>query len=371
MELQQFNALQQQVLSIGFGLSFIFGLIGQRTHFCTMGAVSDIVSMGDWSRMRMWSLSAGVAIVGLQVLIYAGWIDPALTLYASNRVIWLSALIGGLMFGVGMVMGSGCGSKTLIRIGGGSLKSVVVFLVMGVSAFITMKGLTAVWRVESVDRVALEVTAPGTLPTLLSGLTGVAVSPLGLAVGLVIGLGLALWALLDRQFWRLDYLLGGFGLGALVVAMWWLTGYVGRVAEHPQTLEQVFVVTNSGRAEGFSFVAPMAYTLDWLMFFSDKSKVLSLGVMTVVGVVAGSAFGALVTRSFRWEGFRDTQDTALHLIGGLLMGVGGVTAMGCTIGQGLSGLSTLSLSSFFALAGILAGAYAGLRWQMWRLEREL
>jgi hypothetical protein len=165
--------------------------------------------------------------------------------------------------------------------------------------------------------------------------------------------------------------LGGFGLGALIVAMWWLTGYVGRVAEHPETLEQVFVVTNSGRAEAFSFVAPMAYTLDWLMFFSDKSKVLSLGVMTVVGVVAGSACWALLTKSFRWEGFRDTQDTAYHLIGGVLMGVGGVTAMGCTIGQGLSGLSTLSLSSFFALAGILAGAYAGLRWQMWRLEREL
>jgi uncharacterized membrane protein YedE/YeeE len=371
MEIQQFNALQQQVLAMGFGLAFVFGLIGQRTHFCTMGAVSDIVSMGDWSRMRMWALAAGVAMVGLQVMIYVGWIDAKLTLYASNRLIWLSALLGGLMFGLGMVLGSGCGSKTLIRIGGGSLKSVVVFLVMGVSAFITMKGLTAVWRVETIDQVAIDVAAPATLSAWLAGVTGVGTSPLGLGVGLVIGLGLSLWALLDRQFWRLDYLLGGFGLGALVVAMWWLTGHVGRVAEHPETLEQVFVVTNSGRAEAFSFVAPMAYTLDWLMFFSDKSKVLSLGVMTVVGVVAGSAFGALVTKSFRWEGFRDTQDTAYHLIGGVLMGVGGVTAMGCTVGQGLSGLSTLSLSSFFALAGILAGAYAGLRWQMWRLEREL
>ena len=356
---------------MGFGLAFVFGLIGQRTHFCTMGAVSDIVSMGDWSRMRMWALAAGVAMVGLQVMVYFGWIDPALTLYASNRLIWLSALLGGLLFGIGMVLGSGCGSKTLIRIGGGSLKSVVVFLVMGVSAFVTMKGLTAVWRVETVDRVAFEVAAPATLSVLVSGLTGVATSPLGLVLGLVIGLGLSLWALLDRQFWRPDYLLGGFGLGALIVAMWWLTGHFGRVDEHPETLEQVFVMTNSGRAEAFSFVAPMAYTLDWLMFFSDKSKVLSLGVMTVVGVVTGSAFWALVTKSFRWEGFRDTQDTAHHLIGGVLMGVGGVTAMGCTVGQGLSGLSTLSLSSFFALAGILAGAYAGLRWQMWRLEREL
>ena len=194
---------------------------------------------------------------------------------------------------------------------------------------------------------------------------------MALALGLIIGLGLMLWALFGRGFRSLDNLLGGLGLGALLVGMWWLTGHLGFVEEHPQTLEEVFVATNSGRAEAFSFVAPMAYTLDWLMFFSDKSKVLTLGVVTVAGVVAGSGLWAVLSRSFRWEGFRDTEDTALHLVGGVLMGVGGVTAMGCTIGQGLSGLSTLSLSSFVALAGILGGSYLALRWQMWRLERSL
>jgi uncharacterized membrane protein YedE/YeeE len=371
MDLNQFNSLQQQVLAAGFALAFVFGLIGQRTHFCTMGAVSDIVSMGDWSRMRMWALAAGVGMVGFHLLAYLGLIDPARTLYASNRFIWLSALLGGLLFGVGMVLGSGCGSKTLIRIGGGSLKSVVVFLVMGVSAFITMRGLTAVLRVQTVDQAALEVSAPGSLASLLAPLAGLDLPQMGLILGLLIGLALMLWALLGRSFRSLDNLLGGLGLGAVLVAMWWVTGHMGFVEEHPQTLEEVFVATNSGRAEALSFVAPMAYTLDWLMFFSDKSKVLTLGVVTVVGVVAGSAASAVLSRSFRWEGFRDTEDTALHLIGGVLMGVGGVTAMGCTIGQGLSGLSTLSLSSFVALAGILAGSYLALRWQMWRLERSL
>ena len=194
---------------------------------------------------------------------------------------------------------------------------------------------------------------------------------MGLILGLCLGLSLLLWALLGRNFRSLDNLLGGLGLGALLVAMWWLTGHLGFVEEHPQTLEEVFVATNSGRAEAFSFVAPMAYTLDWLMFFSDKSKTLTVGVVIVCGVVLGSATSALASRSFRWEGFRDAEDTALHLIGAVLMGVGGVTAMGCTVGQGLSGLSTLSLSSFLALAGILAGSYAGLRWQIWRLERSL
>ena len=371
MDSSQFAALHQQVLLGAFGLSFLFGLIGQRTHFCTMGAVSDIVSMGDWSRMRMWALAAGVAMMGFQVLAYLGWVDPGRTLYASDRFIWLSALVGGSLFGLGMVLGSGCGSKTLIRIGAGSLKSVVVFLVMGLAAFATMKGLTAVIRVETVDRAALGVPAPGTLPALLATVMDVSAAQLGLVLGLVLGGALSLWALLSRSFRSLDHWVGGIGLGALVVAMWWLSGHVGFVSEHPQTLDEVFVATYSGRAESFTFVAPMAHTLDWLMFFSDKNKILTLGVVTVVGVVLGSTVAALAGRSFRWEGFRDTEDTALHLAGAVLMGVGGVTAMGCTVGQGLSGLSTLSLSSFLALAGILAGSYAGLRWQIWRLERSL
>jgi len=134
-------------------------------------------------------------------------------------------------------------------------------------------------------------------------------------------------------------------------------------------LQEAFVATNSRRMESLSFVAPVAYTLDWLMFFSDKAKLLSLGIVSVVGVVVGSAAYALASRSFRWEGFRDAQDTANHLAGAVLMGVGGVTALGCTIGQGLSGMSTLSLTSFVAVAAIIAGAVAALRWQIWRVER--
>jgi uncharacterized membrane protein YedE/YeeE len=121
--------------------------------------------------------------------------------------------------------------------------------------------------------------------------------------------------------------------------------------------------------ESLSFVAPVAYTLDWLMFFSDKGKLLTIGIVSVFGVVVGSAAYALLTKSFRWEGFRDAGDTANHLVGAVLMGVGGVTALGCTIGQGLSGMSTLSLTSFVAMAAIVAGAVAALRFQIWRIER--
>ncbi len=371
MDISTLKALTTQVLWAAFILSVLFGAIAQRTHFCTMGAVSDIVNMGDWTRMRQWGMAVGLAMMGFYTLAAAGLIDPAKTLYASSRFIWLSALVGGLLFGFGMVLASGCGSKTLVRIGGGNLKSVVVFVVMGVAAFATLKGITAVLRVATVDRVAVEFASNAALSNWLGGAVGLSSAGAGLILALVLGLGLIIWALLGRDFVRFDNLLAGLGLGAIIVAMWWVSGRLGYTPEHPETLQEAFLATNSGRMEALSFVSPMAYTIDWLMFFSDKAKVLTIGIVSVFGVVAGSAVYSVATRSFRWEGFRDAEDTANHLVGATLMGVGGVAAMGCTVGQGLSGLSTLSATSIVAVAAIVAGAVVALKYQVWRLEKSI
>src|SRR5688572_13130804 len=150
------GTLATQVLWASFALAVAFGAIAQRTHFCTMGAVSDIVNMGDWSRMRMWVLAIGIAMIGTAVLAWAGWIDPARTIYTASRLNWLSALVGGALFGFGMVLASGCGSKTLVRIGAGNLKSLVVFVFLGLSAYMTLRGLFGVVRVNTVDAVAVQ-----------------------------------------------------------------------------------------------------------------------------------------------------------------------------------------------------------------------
>lgn len=363
----ELHILTGQVLWAAFALSVFFGAIAQRTHFCTMGAVSDIVTMGDWTRMRMWGLSVAVAMIGFQTMAFFGLIDPSKTLYASSRLIWLSALVGGLLFGFGMVLSSGCGSKTLVRIGGGNLKSVVVFLVMGIAAFATLKGVTAVWRVATVDRMTLDFSDNAALPNWLATTVGVSPVTAGLMLALIVGLSLMIWAFSGRAFFQFDNLLAGLGIGLIIVAMWWVSGHVAYVAEHPDTLQEAFLATNSGKAEALSFVSPVAYTLDWFMFFSDKSKVLTIGIVSVFGVVAGSAVYALVTQNFRWEGFRDAEDTANHLAGAVLMGVGGVCAMGCTVGQGLSGLSTLAATSIVAVGAIIAGCVAALKYQAWRL----
>ena len=369
MQMSGLSALNAQVLWASFLLSVALGGLLHRTHFCTLGAMSDIVLMADWTRMRQWILAIGVAMLGFAWLVYAGWVDPTKVLYASQRWLWLSALVGGFMFGVGMVLASGCASKTLVRLGGGNLKSLLVLLVVSVSAFATLKGVTAVLRVNTVDRIGVDFAAGASLAQLASAHWGVSPTATALWLGAVLGTSLVIGALWRADFLQPNNLFAGIGVGALVTAMWWLSGHWGFVPEHPETLEQVFVASSSGRAESLSFVAPMAYLLHWLMFFSDQTQVLKLGIVSVLGVVLGATLNALLTNTFRWEGFRDSEDLTNHLIGAVLMGVGGVTAMGCTIGQGVSGVATLSLTSFVALGAIWLGAWAGLQYQVWRVAR--
>jgi uncharacterized protein len=371
MQESDLPGLTARVLWASFGLAMLFGAIAQHTRFCTMGAVADIVTMGDWTRMRMWLLAIAVAMIGFNAMVGLGWIEAAQTVYAAPKVLWLSHLLGGLMFGVGMVLASGCGSKTLLRIGGGSLKSLVVFFVLAVTAYATLRGITAVARVNSIDKVLLSLPVGQDLPSLLAHWAGGATQTWALALGTALGLGLIGFVLARPEGRSGETWLAGLGLGGVVVAVWWASGVLGFLPEHPVTLEASYLATNSRRMESLTFVAPMAYSLDWLILFSDSSKVLTVGIVTSLGVVLGAAVVALATGSFRWEGFGGTEDTANHIVGAILMGVGGVTAVGCTVGQGLSGISTLALGSFIAFAGILAGGWLGLRWQNWRLERLL
>lgn len=363
------SAISYTVLSGAFVLTMLFGAIAQHTRFCTMGAIADVVNMDDWTRMRMWVLAIAVAVIGFNAMVGIGWIDARHSIYAGPQLLWLSLSVGGLMFGFGMVLASGCGSKNMVRVGSGNLKSLVVLLVLGVSAFATLKGITAVLRANTLDRAVIDLPHGQNLPALMSAATGMEIPRLAGLLGGVIGLALVAWVLRRPEGRTANVWLGGAGIGAVIVGMWWLSGVVGYLPEDPNTLQENFLVTSSHRMEALSMVAPVAYALDWLLFFSDRSKVLTIGIVSVPGVIVGSAVMALATRTFRWEGFGGTEDTVNHLVGGLLMGVGGVMALGCTVGQGLSGMSTLSLGSLLALFSIVAGGMLGLRYQIWRLDR--
>ena len=361
--------LMPYVTGGAFVLAFVFGAVGNKTNFCTMGAVSDWINMGDTNRMRMWLLAIAVALVGSSVLQLAGVVDLSKSIYPGPNFTWLSYLVGGFLFGVGMTLGSGCSSKTLIRIGGGNLKSLVVYVFLGIAAYMTLRGLFGAFRVDVLEKASITLAPGQDLPSLAAAATGMAKATWTAILAAVIGGTLAAYAYASKEFRAsFDYTLGGVVTGLVVVGGWFVSGKVGYVAEDPQTLQEAFVATNTGRMESFSFVSPMAYTLEYLMLWTDKSKIVTYGIASALGVIAGSAAYALATRTFRWEGFRDAEDTANHVVGGILMGFGGITALGCTIGQAITGISTLALGSFITFAAIVAGSALTMKVQYWRMN---
>ncbi len=356
---------------LAFALAFVFGAAAQRSHFCTLGAVADIAAFGDWRRMRMWAFAIAVALAGAHGLQQAGLIDLGKSFYTPAAVPWLSHLLGGFVFGLGMALASGCGAKSIVRAGGGNMKSWVVLLVFAISAYMTLKGLFGVWRVTALDPWRWSTGAPQSdLSTLVATWGGWSRAGVASWLPYLVALGLAAWAFASADFRsQRDGVIGSLLIGASIAGVWYVSGQLGYIAEHPETLEEAFLATNTGRLESLSFSAPLAYTLELLMFWSDKSRVVTLGVAGVLGMLAGATAMSLISREFRWEGFTTREDLAHHLLGGLLMGFGGVTAMGCTIGQGLTGVSTLAAGSLLTLGAIIAGAFTALRYLAWRAEK--
>jgi uncharacterized membrane protein YedE/YeeE len=357
------------VVAGAFALAFIFGAVAQRVDFCAMGSITDIVVSSDWRHMRMWLLAIAVAMVGVTLLQATATIDFTKSIYTAQRVTWLSHIVGGALFGAGMTLASGCGSKTLIRAGTGNLKSWVVLIVMGIAAYMTLKGAFAPLRAYVLDVVRLDTGATTSdLPSIaIAHGAGVAVR---VWLPSLLAAALAIFIFRDREFRTTPALIiGGLVVGLVVVGGWYVSGHLGYLAEDPATLEEKFVATNSGRAESFTFVAPVAYSLELLMLWTDQSRVVTFGIAAVMGTITGAFAMALCTRRLRWESFANAEDLGTHLLGAVLMGFGGVTALGCTIGQGITGLSTLALGSFLSFFAIVGGCVAALKIQFWRMDR--
>ena len=357
----------------GFALAFVFGLVANKSNFCVMGALSDVVNMGHWGRMRMWLLAIAVAMLGAGVLAYTGQVDLSKAVVQRPSIAWLSLLVGGLCFGVGMTLSGGCANKNLVRMGGGSVRSIVVLVFLAIASYMTLKGLFGQWRASLLDPVSVSLAGFGwkdqSLATAVAQLTGMTPATAQLATLAVLLAALLVFVFRDKRFRANTLQIGGAVIiGALVVGGWYVSGHLG-FGENPDTLEVGYFATNSRTIESMSFVGPLAFGLELLLLWTDKSLHLSFGIASVIGVVLGSAAYALSARTFRWEGFASLTDLRNQLVGATLMGFGGVTALGCTVGQGITGLSTLAIGSFIAVAGICAGSIATLKVMLWREER--
>jgi uncharacterized protein len=330
----------------GLLIGLIYGAVALLSGFCLLSGLRGWWARGDSRLIRTYALALGVAIVATQLLAARGVVDLGKSIYLQPSFSAPLMFAGGLLFGYGMVLANGCGSRALVLLGRGNLRSFVVVIVLGISAQMTLKGLIAPARI-------LLLQASQATPKLIS--LPALVSQLGLSENFartlaasVIAGALIIFAFAHARFQRAwGQIVAGVAVGLLVTAGWFVTGYLGADEFNPTAVTSL------------TFVAPIADTVQYAMLSTGLT--LNFGIAMVAGVFTGSLVTALVSRRFLWEGFSSPRHMLRSIGGGALMGAGGAMAYGCSIGQGLTGLSTLALASFVAVAGILLGSAAGLR----------
>lgn len=330
----------------GLLIGLLYGVVGLLSGFCMMSSLRGWWADGDGRLVRTYALAMGIAVIATQVLAASTVVDLGKSIYLQPTFSVPLLLLGGVLFGYGMVLANGCGSRALVLLGRGNLRSFVVVIVLAIAAEMTLKGLIAPLRIALMQGSQTTMTATS-LPALLSiaGLHGAAAR---LLPALALGGALIAFAFADGPFRRAPgQILAGLIVGLLIATGWFATGYLGADDFNPVPVASL------------TFVAPIADGLQYVMLSTGST--VNFGIATVAGVLAGSLVTALVTRRFKLEGFHSPHHMLRSAGGAALMGIGGVMALGCSVGQGLTGLSTLALPSFVAVAGIFIGTAAGLR----------
>ena len=349
-----------QIALLALLVGMVFGAVTSKTNFCTMGAVSDWVNIGSKDRLRAWFLAIGIAMLASQTMHATGVININDAFYLTPNFGWLGYLLGGFLFGIGMTLASGCGQRTLARVGSGNLKSLVVLTILGLTAYMTMRGLLALFRVNVIEVSNINLTQSGMIDqgigTLLAAAAGLEnIARVNLILAILLGGGLIIFAFASKTFrGSFDNVLAGILIGLLIPAGWYITGVIGFDDFEPM------------RFESLTFIGPTGESLMYLMTFTGSA--INFGIAAVFGVILGSFFYAILSGRFHVETFTDHADMVRHIVGAVLMGFGGVLALGCTIGQGITGMSTLATGSLMALISIIFGCALTLKVEYYRLD---
>ena len=373
----EFN-VHHQVLTAVFLIAVIMGAVVNKTHFCTMGAVSDWMNIGDTGRMRSWVFAMALALLGVTALEFSGTINlsgETFPPYRTANFAWPRYLLGGLLFGFGMVLASGCGNKTLVRVGTGNLKSLVVLLIGMAAAYLMLwsplyEKAFLPWVQAATTNLAQRGMPTQHAGDVIAGLLGQAPSKSNnAAVALMFAMGMLIFVFKSKDFRAsFDNILGGAVVGLAIIAGWYLTG--GPLGQAWKDFAEMATdIPSRVQVQSFTFISPMGDSARYLLN-PAKLSLVNFGVVALAGVIVGSFLYAIASKTFRIEWFASKGDFANHAVGGVLMGVGGVLAMGCTVGQAITGMSTLAVGSVIAFAAIVAGAVAAMKFQYWRMMRE-
>ena len=344
-------------------LGFILGFVVNKTNFCTMGAVSDLVNIGDTSRLKAWFLAIAIAILGVTILEFVGAVsvNDSRIPYRNSVLFWPRYIVGGIMFGIGMTLSSGCGNKILIRIGGGNLKSIFVLLVAGLMALLMTRTdfyglLFHSWMSPLSPDLAKLGINDQSIQTIISSIFRLDPGNIfsTLFIPLITTFILFKFIFSSNKKLSADNITSGIVVGLVVVFAWLLTGgQLGQAwIENNDFLDTPYPAVG---VQSFTFINPMGETLLYTTS-GLNSFFLTFGVAALLSTIFGSFVYALISKNLRLEWFANKHDFIRHLIGGILIGIGGVLSLGCTIGQGVTGVSTLALGSIITLISIIFGA---------------
>ncbi len=338
----------------GLLIGFVFGAVVQTTNFCTMGSISDMVTFGDSRRFRAWVLAAALALAGVQLLASAEIVAVSKSMYLAPTLNWAGNILGGLLFGVGMAFAGGCVSRNCVRVGSGDMRSLVNLLFVGIFAYIAIGGLFGPARAALENATSLPLKQFGVETQSIGGLLAAAfhleASSADLWAGAVIAAALAIWCFASKEFATSPvHILSAAGIAACVLAGWLLTG----LAYDDMAASPVAPIS-------LTYVRPTGDALEWLQRYTALATP-GFGAASVAGAIAGGLAVALLNGTFRISAFANSSDMMRNIGGAILMGVGGVMALGCTIGQGVTGVSTLAIGSFLTFIAIVFGGIAGIK----------
>jgi uncharacterized membrane protein YedE/YeeE len=333
---------------LGLAAGGVLGFVARLNHFCTLSSLERLWYAGDSSGVRTWGLAAVTALIATQLLIATGYAAVDQSFYLAPEFAWTGAIFGGIMFGIGMALVGTCGFGAVVRLGGGSLRALVVLTVIGLAALATQRGLLGQVRILAVDNLALDLSFAGdqSIGSLASWAVGADVRG---PVAVLIGAAGLLWIFSAKGYRRQSsQIVTGILIGLAIAFGWFATTIISREALGPVQIE------------AGSFVVPVGDTIMQVITYTNSLP--DYGVGLIVGTLAGAIMAALWKKDIRWEACDDARELGRHIMGATFMGVGGVTAMGCTVGQGITGFSSMAISAPIVMISMAIGARLGLAW---------